>query len=200
MGREYEHDDLDLLEAHLDGALAPDDAEALARRLGREPALAAALERVRETRAVRRAVWASYEPQAGHAERLTTAFVAAGKREERIRRAARLARRATAAAAVVLLAFAGGWVARGRLADEGASVARPVSTDDHAFDSSGAGDGPSFPVALTDEDGNIVAVQHFDDPDRAREFAEDVGRWQSRPAERQQRPTAERSVPVSGEF
>ena len=46
---------------------------------------------------------------------------------------------------------------------------------------SAKGGGKEFqPVALTDEAGNITAVQKFDKLEDAREFAAEVGRWQAR--------------------
>jgi hypothetical protein len=199
-------DDLETLEAHLDGALTPPEAEVLGRRLAADPALAEALERLRSQRDLRRAAWASYEPDESAAKSAAASVLAAAVREERWRRAVSNARRATAAAAVVLLAFAAGWAARGSLSPG----ARPPATlhavdgaDPHPFATSGGGSGnESFPVALTDEHGNIIAVQHFDDPARAREFAEDVGRWQShtpRPATAPSVPPSS-LTPVSDEF
>jgi hypothetical protein len=41
-------------------------------------------------------------------------------------------------------------------------------------------------VALTDEAGNITAVQKFDNMEDARNFAADVGRWQARQQQIQQ--------------
>jgi anti-sigma factor RsiW len=197
------NDDAALLEAHLDGALSPAQAESLGRRLATEPVLAAELERLRGERAVRQAVWASYEPEPRHAAATAGAALMLAERAERLRRATSHARRATAAAAVVLLAFAAGWVARGVRPGQPASSQSPLSRTgaDHPFASSGAsaGDGSvSFPVALTDEHGNIIAVQHFDDPRKAREFADDVDRWQSRP--RRPAPPATPLTPVSDEF
>jgi anti-sigma factor RsiW len=197
------NDDAALLEAHLDGALSPPQAESLGRRLANEPALAAHLERLRAERAVRQAVWSSYEPDQSRAASAATSALTLAERAERLRRTASHARRATAAAAVVLLAFASGWVARGvRSVQPGAPESRDVqSGGNHPFASSGAsaGDGSaSFPVALTDEHGNIIAVQHFDNPRKAREFADDVDRWQSRP--RRAAPPAAPLTPVSDEF
>jgi membrane-associated protease RseP (regulator of RpoE activity) len=157
VGREIGHDDRDLLESHLDGALTPEEAGALSERLAREPELAAALEHAKDSRAIRRAVWASYEPAERDSDAMAAASVAAAMREDRFRRAAGFARRATAAAAAVLLAFAGGWVARGREAPEPASVAQPAGLEDHKFVSSGA-DGPTFPMTVTDENGNAAPV------------------------------------------
>jgi anti-sigma factor RsiW len=181
---ELEWNDLDLLEAHLDAELSPADAEELGRRLGREPGLAAELQRLRAERAVRRAALASFEPGEREAEALAGHVIAAAGRAERWGRTAVFARRATAAAAVIALAFAGGWMARGRAAPPTVVPARPVAdADDHPFASSGGGDMRSFPVVVVDETGK-VAVQNFDDPAKAREYANDLGRARQRPASR----------------
>jgi anti-sigma factor RsiW len=197
------NDDAALLEAHLDGALSPPQTESLGRRLATEPALAAVLERLRAERAARQAVWSSYEPEPARAAAAAASALTVAERAERLRRTASHARRVTAAAAVVLLAFASGWVARGvRSVQPDAPESPDVqSGGSHPFASSGAsaGDGSaSFPVALTDEHGNIIAVQHFDNARKAREFADDVDRWQSRP--RRTAPPATPLTPVSDEF
>ena len=142
---EIDGGDSRMLETHLDGALEPAEAEALGRRLAREPELAAELGRLRAERAVRVAAWSSYEPAEAHAREAASRAVAAALREDRVRRATRLGRRATAAAAIIVLAFAGGWVARGRVFRQTALPARVVH-DEHRFESSGAGDGASFPA------------------------------------------------------
>ncbi len=194
-------DDLETLDAHLDGALTPPEAEALGRRLAAEPALAEALDRLRAERNVRRAVWASYEPDETAANSAAATVLAAAVREERWRRSVSIGRRATAAAAVLLLAFAAGWAARGKVSPGSRQTMR--MGEPHPFFTSGGGSGnESFPVALTDEHGNIIAVQHFNDPAKAREFAEDVGRWQSRTPRPATAPSAPSNslTPVSDEF
>ena len=151
--------DLGLLEAHLDGALTPAEAGAVARRLADEPRLAAALARLRDERAARMAAWSSYQPDTRHAEATASAAVAAAVRAERARSAAAFARRCTAAAAVVLVAFASGWMARGRIApDPRPEVVVPAAegahADDRPFESSGSGDGPPFPATRRREAGH----------------------------------------------
>jgi hypothetical protein len=189
--------DVQLIEAHLDGVLAPEDAEALAGRLAREPALAALAQALRARRAVRAAVWAAGEPSAAEAHAVASRVILAAAGAERWRRAMLTARRATAVAALVMLAFAAGWMVRGRVHQGQFSVSPGRAADSRPWALAGGGRS-SFPVALTDERGNVIAVQHFDDPTQARQFADDVGRWQSRP--RRRAPGAEMVIPVSGEF
>jgi anti-sigma factor RsiW len=188
------NDDLARLEAHLDGALPADEAEALCRRLDDEPALAEALQRLRAEREVRRAVWASYEPGDDDADATASDVLAAAAREQRWRSISRVFRRVGAVAAAVVVAFSCGWVARGRVPSRPAPHQRhAVVEEEQRFVSAGSGDATSFPVALTDENGEIIAVQQFDNAADARRFADDVRRWQSR-------PRRDRAVPMSGEF
>ena len=170
-------DEIETLESYLDGALPAGDAEAVSRRVADEPALAAALDQLRAGRAAREAVWRALEPDPASAEAFGRRAAAHAVRQDRFARATRFARRASAVAACVVLSFIGGWVARGR-------PATPAPDAAAAADQAGA-----FQVALTDESGNIIAVQRFADPRKAREFAEDVGRWQSQ--SRPRRPERE---------
>jgi hypothetical protein len=158
-------EELEILENHVDGALSAHDAARVSRRAALDPEWAAALERLRAERAMRQAVWQSLEPNAAAAQAAGRDALAAAVRAERSRRFARIARRASGVAAGLLIAFTGGWVARGRLASP-AGPASPLAPT-------------GFQVALTDSGGKIIAVQHFSDPGQARRFAEDVGRWQS---------------------
>ena len=160
--RRVSDEETELLETYLDGALSPEDAQRVERRIEREAEWAAALGQLRAERTARRAAWESYEPQVAAADRVGLRAARRAVRADEARRVAVFARRASIVAAGLMLAFAGGWVARGRgiSPSNGSTTAR-------------------FQVALTDEGGNIIAVQHFSDPRQARQFAEDVGRWQS---------------------
>src|SRR4051812_43662603 len=62
--------DLELLEAYVDGELSGADEEELRRRLDAEPALAAALETLRAEAHVRSQVWKGYEPDEAAVRRL----------------------------------------------------------------------------------------------------------------------------------
>jgi hypothetical protein len=159
-------EDLEVLENYLDGALAPREVERVTRRLSVDPDWADALDRLRAERAVRQAVWQSIEPDVPAAHAAGRAAAAAAVRADRSFRFARRLRRASGVAAGLLVAFAGGWLARGRLPSPAAVPSNPAAATE-------------FQVALTDDGGNIIAVQHFSDPRQARQFAEDVGRWQS---------------------
>ena len=178
-------EEIETLESYLDGALAPDETQRLCRRLEDEPELREAMEGLRAERAARQAAWRSFEPGPATAASFSSRTVASVVRQDRLARATRLARRITAVAACLVLAFAGGWVARGRVSSIGAVT-------DVA-----AGPG-AYQVALTDERGNIIAVQRFTDAEQAKAFAEDVGRWQSRP--RRAEPREREFLQTSDEF
>jgi hypothetical protein len=180
-------DDVELLEAHLDGALSPEEHERLTGRLCREAQLGDALAALRAERSVRRQAFSSFEPDPQAADAFASHAVALVEKQDRWRRTSRLLRRVSAVAAGFAIAFAGGWVARGSAsADPAPTVA-----------ASGTAGGPSsIQVALTDEQGNIVAVQQFDDLRQAAQFADDVGRWQAR----RRQVESGQVVPVSGEF
>ena len=156
-------EELELLESYLDGALAPAEEERDRRRVARDAAWAGALDRLRAERSVRQAVWQSLEPDLASAERAGDDAARGALGADRARRSSRFARRASAVAAGLVIAFVGGWAARGRVGEPAGPVA-PAE----------------FQGALTDDRGAIIAVQHFSDPRQARQFAEDVGRWQSR--------------------
>ena len=68
MNRPLPDHDVELLEAHLDGALSPDEDERLSARLCREPELADALATLRAERTVRRRALSSLEPDARSAD------------------------------------------------------------------------------------------------------------------------------------
>ena len=172
-------EEIQILESYLDGALPAHEAQDVCRRLADDAAYGAAFERLRGERATRQAAWRSFEPDPASAAGFARRAAGEAVRQDRLARASRFARRATAVAACLVVAFAGGWVARGRM-----------TSADHVAGISPAGITPAgtFQVALTDEHGTIIAVQRFSDPQKAREFAEDVDRWQSRrrPAEQRE--------------
>lgn len=156
-------EDRDILDSYLDGALSPEAADRVRQRLERDPAFVAAVDQLRAERATRHAAWQSFEPDPAFATGAASVAFSAALRQDRYARASRFARRASAVAAGVVIAFAGGWAARGRVS---VPAPHPVAPTE-------------FQVALTDEGGRIIAVQAFADPHQARQFAEDVGRWQS---------------------
>jgi anti-sigma factor RsiW len=181
--------DLELLETYLDDELSAGDGDALRRRLASEPALAQAMDQLRQDRELRQLAFGTMEP----AERQTMSAsetIARSLRQAATREVAwtsrlRILRQVSAAAACIVVGLLVGWFARSNTeatqatggSDNGAIVfsgandsgatARPVSTG-------------GFNVQITDDAGRVLAVQHFDTLSEAREFSNDLSRWQTR--------------------
>ncbi len=156
------------LEAYLDGALQPEAAEALADRLQREPSLQKLADELRTQRALRSHVWASLEGTASEAEAVATRFAAAARQWETSERRWRSLRWISAAAAVILLGFGIGWTGR-------ALMHSPVMPGSIVTSEEGG-----YRVAVTDTDGNIIAVQQFGTIDDAQRFSQELQDWQDR--------------------
>jgi S1-C subfamily serine protease len=106
--------DLELLEEHLDGALAPADAARVEARLNDEPELAEMLADLRAERSIRAGVWASMEPSPAQAKAFAAKVRTAAKRQDGWSRLGHAARFGTAAAACLLLGVFVGWVGHDR--------------------------------------------------------------------------------------
>lgn len=167
-------DELDLIEEYLDGALPPGEAESVERRVGDDPAWAAAAADLRADRATRAKAFAALEPSvdASHALAAKILNVASARRRYRST-ALRLGRVFGAIAACVALSFGLGWLSRGKTAAPqtagvpGTNVATPVV-------------GAGYQVTLTDGQGRVIGIQKFGSLEQATEFAHDVRAWQER--------------------
>jgi hypothetical protein len=170
--------DLELLEAYLDGELSAQEAAEVRMRLAGDLHLSAELETLRAERAVRQSVFETYEPT----ELEAAAVVARVERQVMRRRGwdrlNRGLRWASAAAACIIVGFFVGSLGR----DGGGTPVvndqlpqRPIRiNNDHQSPSQ-----PYF-VRITDETGRVVAVQQFATYEQARAFVEDFGKWQQR--------------------
>jgi anti-sigma factor RsiW len=176
--------DLEMLEAYLDDALSASEVVGLDRRLITEPGLAAALQTVRGRRAVRLALFKSHEPDDAAAEKFADMVIASARRSAWHRKIARASRAAATLAACVLVGFAAGWMGRGHgPAAPVASVGpHPAKVEGHlvAHVPKPGDTGGMYQVALTDENGNVIAVQKFNRVEDARQFADDLGQYQAR--------------------
>ena len=165
--------DLALLEAYLDGELSAGEARVLENRLEDDAELSAALSRLSAEYAARRAVWTGLEGTPAEVNRvawgLSRAVLATSKASV-WRRSRRLVGWASAAAACVVC-FSAGWVGRGNAVTAAATNSpKPAAAAAPLV----------YQVALTDEEGNITAIQKFDKLEDAQAFAADLGRWQAR--------------------
>jgi hypothetical protein len=174
--------DFELLENYLDGELSPAEVLRVERRLAAEPELAAALGRMGAQYDVRQAAYRSLEPDAGAIDALASAVGRGARRADRSRshgRVFRFGRLGGALAACVTISFVAGWMGRG-LAAAGNKPGAVASTP--------RGEPYVYQVALTDDHGNITAVQQFDKLEDAKAFAADVGRWQAQQQVKQPGP------------
>jgi anti-sigma factor RsiW len=177
---------IELLESYIDGELPAGDEDSLRRRLEAEPALASALETLRQERDLRMVAWQSCEPSEASVKRLIARVDAAVDRHNAW--AYRIARYRIpfAAAACIIVGFMVGYVGRGpqpaNLGNGGDSVASaPNVVQSPAVAGINTVSNPlDQPVDLpiVNEYGQQVAVQHFNTRREAEKFIEDLNRWQ----------------------
>jgi hypothetical protein len=204
-------EDLELLEAYLDGECDDEQIQSLRARVSAEPALAQALEQFRAERQMRQQLFKACEPDditvealnravriAAHSEALRETVWAGRTRRLRVM---------SAAAACILFGFFGGWVLHQTNAVNSAQPDQPMaqllpppSTDVPGSalvsnDGSPAVPASGFQVLLTDVNGRVVGSQRFGTYDEARRFTEDFRRWQTN--RRQQAPGSNAGNPGS---
>jgi anti-sigma factor RsiW len=189
--------DVEILEMYLDDALSDQDLAAVARRLADEPVMAAELERLRGERDLRRQFFATLDPSDAAVERLLGRVDESIRRRTGWERQLKWGRWAAAAAACVALGFTTGYLGRSTSSQPGPNVAvntdgqqpvQQVAENNNPDDTHGKiffpGQrvAPTVPAAvqLTDDAGRVVAVQHFESLDKAKEFANDIQAWQER--------------------
>ncbi|HWE96984.1 MAG TPA: hypothetical protein VG269_23685 [Tepidisphaeraceae bacterium] len=176
--------DLEMLEAYLDDALSASEVVGLDRRLVTEPALAAAMQTMRGRRAVRLALFKSHEPDEASAEKLAELVIASAHRSAWHRKVARVSRVVGMLAACMLVGFAAGWMGRGHgpAAPMAAGGPHPAKAEGHlvAHVPKPGEAGGMYQVALTDENGNVIAIQKFNRVEDARQFADDLGQYEAR--------------------
>ena len=177
--------DLALLEAYLDGELTSAELQALQQRLHADAELSDALGRLSSEYTVRQAVFTSLEGTNAESEQMARA-VARSVRQATFWERVRHYVRAGAVAAACVICFAAGWAGRGSAAIASGPVGAGSGRPDLglATRSAPAAERPLlYQVALTDEQGNITAVEKFDSLDEARNFAADVVKWQAQQAD-----------------
>ena len=179
--------DLELLERYLDGDLAGAEAEDVRRHAATDPLWGGALEGLREERSARMLVWQALEGGRADGQRVAEQVITQARRQDMRRRFFRAAR-GPAVAAACLVFFLAGWFVRGQAVAGAPGSKSPLPVTEASSDGA--------QVALTDEDGNIVAVQRFPGMDQARQFAEDLTRWRAK----HQQAQKGRVVRVADEF
>lgn len=179
--------DLELLEGYLDDALSPGQVQHVAQRLLAEPELAAAMHDLRAERALRTAVWRTTEPGEERAATVADRVADEIYRRERWGRIFRVARMASAAAAAVLV-FCGGWFLGHSGSDPSAgevSSVRSAPLGAQAVQPSAHVPG-RFEVPLKDRSGRVIAVQRFAHEEEARQFNDDLVKYETRRRDVQQ--------------
>jgi anti-sigma factor RsiW len=170
--------DLEQLEAYVDGELTTTDEDALRARLQAEPILAEAMRRVRADRDIRLAVWKGYEPNEASVARLVAKVDAAVDRNTNWSYKLSNLKRVSAAAACIVLG-----VLIGRVGNQGAVMPNsPVAHLPGGGGVPGGGRGPTmvsnpieFPIV--NEQGQPVGVQRFQTMREAQEFLEELSRF-----------------------
>jgi hypothetical protein len=215
--------DLELLDAHLDGELPAVEAAALRERLQNDVELATALEALRADRSTREMVWQSFEPSEESVDRLVARVQR--KIDSHWAWSERLVklRPLTAAAACLLI---GVLIGRAQSIHQGVTpyrvengqAAPAMLTRTDQPQQMGANGQPTFVAAnnndngqlrpvpagqggvavpLVDNTGRVIAVQHFDSPEKATKFINDLR--QSQNAQEQIHNGASNIVPVGDE-
>jgi hypothetical protein len=203
--------DLEILEQYLDGCIKGDDAQMLGRRLATETAFSAALQEVRAQRMVRQALWNSLDPDQTAADRLSWRIRGAVLDQEQNAARQRwswspwrIASIGSSAAACVVLGFLIGRIGR---SGTGTPVEQPTALVSARVSGEGLGGTnspgdasltslqqpsssnpfhrtngvPQVMVPITNEYGQVVAWQRFDDADQAKNFEEDLHRTHVQP-------------------
>lgn len=202
--------ELELLDRYLDDDLTDAEAIGLEARLKGDGEVSAELAKMREFRSLRAQAFASLEPSDVESQQLQWYVRGALHQQQTasipIRAADRVGRWAgglSRVAAVLAVGFVVGYGIRGNPASTGPALVTSSKPQPGAIDltqpgpplvfgtnGAGAGTGvvqvanplgqPAYEVSLTDQAGNVVATQRFRTLQEAREFANDLGKWQQK--------------------
>ena len=164
--------DLEQLEAYLDGELSTTEEDALRARMAADPLLAEAMKALRADRDIRMAVWKGYEPNEASVQRVV-ARVESGV-DRNFAWAHRLSnlRRVSAAAACIVFG-----ILVGRVGNQGAVM--PNQPVGHV---GGGGGSPTFVSSpglefpIVNERGQRVGTQRFQSVRERNEFLEEMTR------------------------
>jgi anti-sigma factor RsiW len=165
------HDnDIELLNAYLDGELPVPECEGLWRRLAVEPELTAELDRLRTEHDVRQSVWTSLEPTDQAVAMTAHKIFKAARRNELVSMFNRGMLLVSSIAALVLVGFSLGWMERSHNTGMAAS-----GNGTQALATTGQTGLPSdnTEVSLRDASGHAFSIR-FDSHDEARQFVDDL--------------------------
>ncbi|QOV88836.1 anti-sigma factor [Humisphaera borealis] len=173
--------DLALLESYLDGELSSAQLQSLQQRLAADADLSSALARLSEDFTVRQAVWTSLEGSVAESRTVSRQVVRSIRRAGFWERSRNYVRAGIAVAAC-LVCFSAGWIGRGSTAT--AAMTPGQSPDGAKAIAEGGSAAPFlYQVALTDEAGNITAIQKFDTLEDAKAFAAELSKWEAEQAQ-----------------
>ncbi len=170
--------DLELLEAYLDDALSDQELSALRDRLAVEPSLMAALRMLRDERSSRQVFFQSIDPTPAEVDELVFDIRHAAERKRWWQDHRRLTRWASAVAACLVMGVAGAFVYHSwdktPLRKNGETPLANVNPTNTVS-------APTrYAVEVTDDAGNVMAVQHFDNESEANDFRRDLRLMQQR--------------------
>jgi hypothetical protein len=208
--------DLEQLEAMLDGELPDAEAAALRARVASEPALAEALERSRGARDMRALVWRAMEPRDAQVAALVHNVRAGVRRDAVWNTRLRALRYVSGLAACIALGFMMGrflpyGTTEGREGGNGIVFESGRGAMQEVMDTRPAQQPPrssGFKVLLTDNFGRVIAEQRFETFNEAREFTDDLRSAQNRyaapgqrqPQPQQPQPRVSDTIFIKGEF
>ncbi len=173
--------DIELLEAYLDDALSPALVERLDARLTAESELSAALVELRQERALRVAIFESQVPTTEQSDQFAQTVLRTIRQNDRRQRWIRGSRRAGAVAACLLVGFGMGWIGHGMNSPTIVTPPTHGHADVHlAAHAPKPAEPGQFQVAVMDDEGHVIAVQHFSKVEDARRFADDLGKYEIR--------------------
>jgi len=195
--------DLELLEAYVDGELSGADEEELRRRLDAEPGLAAALETLRAEAHVRSQVWKGYEPDETAVRRLIARVDASVDRNTIwAHRLSKIRGVSAAAACIVLGVFIGhAAFSSGPGPGNAPSISNPTRVGVPAGGPPRLATGPQRegPVQyqIVDDSGKAITLQPFSSQKEGEDFLLDLARWQREQEQLRQGGT---TLPSTGKF
>ncbi len=171
-------EELELLDAYLDDALSDQALSELRARLAVEPSMMAALRMLRDERSTRQAFFQSIDPTPAEVDELVADIRHAAARKRWWQDRRKLTRWASAVAACLVMGIAGAFVYH-------AWDKTPLRSNGDTPMVSGNGMNTvsaraRYAVEVTDETGNVMAVQHFDNESEANDFRRDVRLMQQR--------------------